>query len=401
MSNKQKNDGTPSFGDPYKIFNLEYGATNEEISKSYRRLALKYHPDKQRNNKSNTLSPKEIQNRFHALTEAKAFLLDSEHSEARSKYDAKLKSNLSRQKEEQEREQHMSLRRKRMRDELRAKEAQMASEYVSKKVPNTSASTFKSKSRSSTSVYQARKEELQREGRRMRESHAQSQHEKGQQTQQAKNNQQQLQERQIRLKWSRSKITISPSEDSIAQLFSQQFGQVETVEFLGKKGNLALVTFQNASSCTPCVNHYQNSDEMRATYVGKRKEQEKEKEEMDLVYNRQTAEESLHRDIDDENLKERHLRQAAEREALLRAMEQEKEEEKESHKQQQQHSHSHPSSSVNVTKEASLDPNRTIRRRYPPLLPIDKSEHPLTPFQHLEQLEERVLPLCVSTPSKQ
>eukprot|EP00957_Ditylum_brightwellii_P104318 7946094-Ditylum_brightwellii.AAC.1 len=49
---------------------------------------------------------------------------------------------------------------------------------------------------------------------------------------------------------------------------------MEDVELLGAKGNAALVTFANASSCLPCVEEYLDSDAMRAMFVGARKKDE-------------------------------------------------------------------------------------------------------------------------------
>ena len=44
------------------------------------------------------------------------------------------------------------------------------------------------------------------------------------------------------------------------------------MEFLGKKGNQAMVTFRDASSCRPCVDAFRDSKEMRAKFVGSQKD---------------------------------------------------------------------------------------------------------------------------------
>ena len=92
---------------------------------------------------------------------------------------------------------------------------------------------------------------------------------------------------------------------------------------LGSKGNLALITFADPASCRPCVESYKNSEEMRASYVGKRKEEEeardaaKEQQQEELA--RASSGKSDNRD--NESLYDRKLRQVQEREALLRQME--------------------------------------------------------------------------------
>jgi len=141
-----------------------------------------------------------------------------------------------------------------------------------------------------------------------------------------------LEERQIRLKWDRKKVKISPSEDSIASLLSE-FGIVQSVEFLGKKGNQALVTFQDPSSCQPCVDAFLQSKEMRAKYVfvGSQNErmEEQEDDDEDINHNKKQEDEvepissnkgSRRTNRDNESLEEWRIRQAAEREGLLREM---------------------------------------------------------------------------------
>jgi curved DNA-binding protein len=66
------------FKDYYKILGVEKSATKEDISKAFRKLALKYHPDKNPNNKA-------AEEKFKEITEAHEVLGDPEK---RKKYDA-------------------------------------------------------------------------------------------------------------------------------------------------------------------------------------------------------------------------------------------------------------------------------------------------------------------------
>jgi curved DNA-binding protein len=66
------------FKDYYKILGVEKSATKEEISKAFRKLAVKYHPDKNPNNKV-------AEEKFKEITEAHEVLGDPEK---RKKYDA-------------------------------------------------------------------------------------------------------------------------------------------------------------------------------------------------------------------------------------------------------------------------------------------------------------------------
>ena len=56
--------------DYYKILNLSRDATNSEIKKAYRKLALKYHPDKNKENKEY------YENKFKDISEAYQILGD-------------------------------------------------------------------------------------------------------------------------------------------------------------------------------------------------------------------------------------------------------------------------------------------------------------------------------------
>ncbi|MCP3921541.1 MAG: J domain-containing protein [Desulfobacterales bacterium] len=63
--------------DYYKILGLEKGASDSEIKKKYRKLAMKYHPDKTKGNKS-------LEEKFKKISEAYAVLSDPEK---RKEYD--------------------------------------------------------------------------------------------------------------------------------------------------------------------------------------------------------------------------------------------------------------------------------------------------------------------------
>lgn len=65
------------FKDYYKILGVDKSASRDEIKKAYRKLAMKYHPDRNPNNKS-------AEDKFKAITEANEVLSDPEK---RKKYD--------------------------------------------------------------------------------------------------------------------------------------------------------------------------------------------------------------------------------------------------------------------------------------------------------------------------
>ena len=365
MSSKK---GQPTI-DPYDALGIEPNATDAEITKAYRKLALKLHPDKQKRD----ISPEEaeaIAKRFHDIKEARSFLLDAEHAEDRRAFDAKRESEKLRKQADELREKNMSIRRKRMRDELKEKEAR-ARQSSKKKVEKNDKELVDQLRRDGKELREKYAErdiekELARELKREREARAEA-----------------LEERQVRLKWDRKKIKISPSEHSIASLLSK-FGHVEEVEMLGSKGNQALVTFADPSSCRPCVDAYATSKEMRAKFIGKRKEREEERErdaDNDIPATTNKRREG-------ESLEDRRLRQAAEREELLRQMEAEDEEETGRVK--------HSSNKFSTRSPAHNETKTRTSKPFPIPFPDSSELSNLSPLQKLEKMEKKILGPLIS-----
>lgn len=319
-SNKAKDE--PEL-DPYDVLGVQPDASDNAISKAYKKMALKLHPDKQVN-----LSPSEaeqVAKKFHNVKEARAFLLDPEHQEARTKYDAKRASIQRRKQQEAARQVGVSERNKRFREELKAGEE----EALKAKKRKSSKST--GNNRTNRKQDDELIDKLRQEGKSMREEKAKREEEAAaaMARQQARSNKQDrkekerlLQSRQVRLKWSRKKMDTSPSEHSLATLLSKKYGTVEEVEMIGSKGNLALITFEFPSSCRPCVAAYKNSEEMRAFFVGKRKEEEEAMEASKSAKQEQDNQQPRsNQRRDEESLSDRKLRQTEERARLLREME--------------------------------------------------------------------------------
>ena len=297
-------DPTPSFGDPYDILHVLPSATNAEITKAYRKLALQLHPDKQSGKSENAKA--DVNKEFHKLQQARNFLLEAEFSDQKRIYDQQRESNRRRQQDTQKREASMSERRKAMRDELKRKE----------ELSNIDKGAVNRNIRRNQRQEEEVLNNLRKEGKRRRQEYAERTSSAADIELSRKRRLDQkalLEARQVRLKWSRKRLSKSPSEHSLAEIL-EKFGTIEGVELIGGKGNAALITFSNPTSCKQCVDFYRFSEEMRASYVGKRKEDQDEVDEHEEV---PTV--TLNRD--GENLRERQARQLAEREKILREME--------------------------------------------------------------------------------
>ena len=70
--------------DYYNVLGLSKGASEEEIKKAYRKLAMKYHPDNAKRKNLNEKQVKEYEEKFKEIGEAYAILSDPDK---RSAYD--------------------------------------------------------------------------------------------------------------------------------------------------------------------------------------------------------------------------------------------------------------------------------------------------------------------------
>ena len=366
-----RKDGMP-IKDPYQILGIPSTSTETDIKKAYRQLALKLHPDKQ----SGTLTDSqrdELDKQFHDVKDARSFLLDTEHAEAKKKYDANLASERVRHAEEAKREKTMSSRRKRMREELSMRE-RMA------KTPAAASSSTDDGDRFDV-------DRLRREGERLREEYAQREAEvdiarKQRMAVERATQKLHKEDRQVRLKWSRKKVIGGVHTKQSLTSIMNDFGDVEEVELLGSKGNSALITFANVSSCKPCVDAYRTSDTMRATFVGRRKiddtlrggQYEEENDEPSL---------SKRSSKDTENIQERNLRQAAERERLMRQMELE-----EAGGSEGDHAVGDKKQSPFQKKDRWAEHNSST---FPPDFPATSEDEGLSPFDLLEKYEKIIL----------
>ena len=284
--------------DPFQVLGVSFEASDAEINKAYRKLALKLHPDKQQNVSEHQKA--KMAQEFHDIQQAKEFLSEPEFESARTQYKAKLASQRLRRAADEARNKTMSTNRKRMREELQRQEAQATKSMANQRPVSSKPDVMSG---------------LRKEAGTMREDFANKMAAKLEKEAAALKAGKEM--RQVRLKWSRKKVGANLSDDSITKLMSR-FGAVEGVEMLGSKGNAALVTFVDAVSVAPCVDFYRESDEMRASNMGKLAERQ---EDMNAGANNYGTNKSTTSTRDGESVADWKLRREMEKEKLLRQME--------------------------------------------------------------------------------
>jgi DnaJ family protein C protein 17 len=380
MSKSNSNKNEPD-KDPFEVLGLPATATDAEITKAYRKLALKLHPDKQQQQQLPEKERERVAAKFQDIQQARSFLLDEEHRSAREAYKTKRVSQQVRKHADHAREKGMSERRKRMREELQRQEADAAGRQQSSGL-HTDDSRKRRHATREKDVDIDLVEKLRRQGQEMRESYgdraaAESfDRQTAQDSKLKKAQKAALDDRQVRLKWSRKRMQTSPSEHSLATMLSK-FGSVEVVEMIGSKGNSALVTFQDSASVSPCVHAYRDSEEMRATYVGKRKDRE---EEIEANVDEPPSSSLPGRDAED--ITDWKLRQAAERERLLRELEEEDE-------------GNRASGNTSSKRKARKSPKGSSNP-FPPPFPSTADYQNLSPLEKLEHAEFLLLKGIVS-----
>ena len=130
------------------------------------------------------------------------------------------------------------------------------------------------------------------------------------------------------------------------------------------------MTFSKAESCKPCVDAYLQSNKLRATFVGKRKEEE---ENANDPNDDDALPDLTSRERDRESVEERKLRQEAEREKLLRQMEND--------------TYDDDDDNVETTKQTPAK-KRKSKSLFPPHFPRKQSNERNEKLSFLEKLEQ-------------
>mmetsp|Transcript_21153 Transcript_21153/g.29624 ORF Transcript_21153/g.29624 Transcript_21153/m.29624 type:complete len:397 (-) Transcript_21153:394-1584(-) len=376
----------PQCGNPYNILSLDASsATPAKIKKAFRDLSLKLHPDKRPQNLSQSQID-DLDKQFHNIKEARSFLLDSQYANEKGKYDAALASKSKRMEEDRRRDLAMNDKRRKMKEDFMRKMKVAFMEQKGQQQHNDVVGESSSSATASDRIHN-----LRQAGKRMREMHGKKTQSEAKRhaAKTLKKNREELESRQVRFKWRRNSNKITGvgtyySAYDLKMLLSK-IGEVENVELIGSKGNAALVTFKNVSSPEDCVKLYQNDENMRANYVGKRKEEYSRNDNVnqsDILNMGGVSRESLC---------ERNLRQAAERELALRQIEMEDCDEHQGVFKNDEYI----SEPYDLKQGTTLKSMPQCRQSYPPNFTssafYEERFQQLSSFETLEELEKKIL----------
>ena len=240
--------------DWYGILNVTIDVTKEDIEKAARKLARKYHPDR---NKS-----ADAPQHFLNVQKAKEFLLDDSK---RKGYDDDIRRLSKRKEYDIQRSRNMDSKRKKMKEDLEERLGRASNmSHVDASAREASAAAKRSRMDMEEEIRKLRKEGISR-------MHAAGQSES------KVTDEEILKHRsstgkdeaeclvQIKVKWKRSHQ--SHSDESLWQLFGP-FGHIEDVSLLQGKGNAAIITFSSGASATAAVARYEGSDTLQVSLVG-------------------------------------------------------------------------------------------------------------------------------------
>lgn len=226
--------------DWYGILGCTSQSTKEQISKAARKLALKYHPDK-----NPDPSAVEI---FQRIQKAKDFLTDDTK---RKEYDEKQNAIQKRKEYDKKKMQNMDSNRKKMRQELESRMQQFRQEADKDKGIKINDPDKLGKVRS--------------DGMRRRENTSKAS-ERNFRNEEARERKDDTGLRQIKIKWKRSRQ--SHSDDTLYSLFSK-YGSIEDVVLTGSKGNSAIITFSTQQSTTKAIESHKMDEDMRVSLANK------------------------------------------------------------------------------------------------------------------------------------